>query len=36
VPVPPALAALLSLPSLQREVGASLDELRDVLMETAG
>jgi threonine synthase len=31
VPVPPALAALLSLPSLQREVGPTLDDLRRVL-----
>jgi threonine synthase len=35
VPVPPALAALLNLPSRQRETGATLDDLRDVLMETA-
>jgi threonine synthase len=33
VPVPPALAALLSLPALQREIGPHLDELRAVLME---
>ncbi len=31
VPVPAALAELLSLPSLQREVGATLDDLRCVL-----
>lgn len=31
VPVPAALAELLSMPSLQREVGATLDDLRCVL-----
>ena len=31
VPVPPALAALLALPSVQTEVEPRLDELRDVL-----
>jgi threonine synthase len=31
VPVPPALAELLSLPSLQREVAPTLDALRQVL-----
>jgi threonine synthase len=35
VPVPPALAELLSLPSLQRQVAPSLDDLRAVLMENA-
>jgi threonine synthase len=31
VPVPPALAELLSLPSLERDVAPSLDELRNIL-----
>jgi threonine synthase len=31
VPVPPALAALLALPSVQTEIGPGLDELRGVL-----
>jgi threonine synthase len=31
VPVPPALAALLALPSVQTEIGPGLDELRAVL-----
>jgi threonine synthase len=31
VPVPPALAALLELPSVQTEVGTSLDALRGIL-----
>jgi threonine synthase len=31
VPVPPALAALLSLPALERDVAPSLDELRNLL-----
>ena len=35
VPVPPALAALLDLPSVQREVEPSLDALRGVLEEAA-
>jgi threonine synthase len=35
VPVPPALAALLELPSVQTEVGPSLDALRAVLQEAA-
>ena len=35
VPVPPALAALLDLPSVQTEVAPSLDALRGVLMEAA-
>jgi threonine synthase len=35
VPVPPALAALLALPSQQREVAPTLDALREVLMEQA-
>jgi hypothetical protein len=35
VPVPPALAALLELPSVQTEVQPSLDALRGVLMEAA-
>lgn len=35
VPVPPALAALLALPSVQREVEPRLDALRTVLGEAA-
>jgi hypothetical protein len=35
VPVPPALAALLSLPSLQRDVAPTLDALRQVLTGSA-
>ena len=35
VPVPPALAALLDLPSVQTEVEPSLDALRGVLKEAA-
>ena len=35
VPVPAALAELLALPSLQREIEPTLDALRGVLMETA-
>lgn len=35
VPVPPALAALLSLPSQQREVEPTLEALRAVLLEAA-
>jgi threonine synthase len=35
VPVPPALAALLALPSVQTEIGPSLDELRAVLTGAA-
>jgi threonine synthase len=35
VPVPEALAALLGLPSRQREVDPTLDDLRGVLMEAA-
>jgi threonine synthase len=31
VPVPPALAALLALPSVQTEIGPGLDELRGVI-----
>jgi threonine synthase len=31
VPVPPALAALLDLPSVQTEIGPGLDDLREVL-----
>ena len=31
VPVPPALAALLSLPSVQAEIGPELQQLRTVL-----
>ena len=31
VPVPPALAALLDLPSVQTEIGPNLDELRGVI-----
>jgi threonine synthase len=33
VPVPPALAELLDLPSIQRRVGSDLDALRTVLRE---
>jgi ribokinase len=33
VPVPPALAELLSLPSVQTEVAPRLEDLRDVLMQ---
>jgi len=32
VPVPPALAQLLNLPSMQREVEPGLESLRAVLM----
>ena len=35
VPVPAALAELLALPSLQREIEPTLEALREVLMETA-
>jgi threonine synthase len=35
VPVPPALAELLSLPSLQRDVAPTLDALRQVLTGSA-
>ena len=35
VPVPPALAALLSLPSQQRDVAPTLDDLRRVLQGDA-
>jgi threonine synthase len=35
VPVPPALAALLSLPSVQTEIGPEMHELRTVLEERA-
>ena len=35
VPVPPALAALLDLPSVQTDVAPSLDALRGALMEAA-
>jgi threonine synthase len=35
VPVPPALAELLSLPSLQRDVAPTLEGLRQILMGSA-
>jgi threonine synthase len=35
VPVPPALAELLALPSMQREIGATLEDLRSVLTRRA-
>jgi threonine synthase len=35
VPVPPALAALLALPSVQKEIGPEMEELRSVLGERA-
>jgi threonine synthase len=35
VPVPPALAALLALPSVQTEIGPEMEELRAVLGERA-
>ena len=35
VPVPPALAALLALPSVQTEIGPEMEELRTVLGERA-
>jgi threonine synthase len=34
VPVPAALAELLALPSVQREIAPTLEALRGVLMET--
>jgi threonine synthase len=34
VPVPAALAELLALPSIQREIEPTLDALQEVLMET--
>jgi hypothetical protein len=34
VPVPAALAELLALPSMQREIAPTLEALRGVLMET--
>jgi threonine synthase len=35
VPVPPALAELLALPSIQTEIGSNLDDLRTVLQGSA-